>query len=53
MLKSSKLFPMVLLGNEKRAPGCLGYIRDYCPVLWGLSETMMRIPISRPGFHGK
>ena len=43
------------MSNEKRAPGCLGYIRDEIqdPVMWGLKYAIIRLPIGQPVFHGK
>ena len=43
------------LSNEKRAPGCLGFIGDYTIQLYGdyKKKTIIRIPIKQPVFHGK
>ncbi len=48
-----------LLSNEKRAPGCLGYIGDeFLPSYIGIIMDYfisheIRIPINQPGFNGK
>ena len=35
----------------KKNPGCLGY--SYYPVMWGLQQAIIRIPMKQPGLHGK
>ena len=42
------------MNNEKRDPGCLGYIGDETTQLGGAynKKNMIRIPIQQPVFHG-